>query len=102
MPRPKGIPKTGGRKPGSRNRVTSSTKEWIASVVDNNREQLEKDLKSFDPVERWKVISGLLAFVVPKMSSVNAQIDYERLTDEQLQDVVSEVVKSIDNEDKTE
>lgn len=58
-----------GRPKGSPNRVTGTVKEWIASIIDGNRQQFEKDLKSFEPNERIKVISNLFQYVVPKAST---------------------------------
>lgn len=56
--RPKGIP----------NKVTGTVKEWIASIIDGNRDQFEQDLKSLQPGERIRVISNLLQYIVPKPS----------------------------------
>lgn len=57
--RPKGVP----------NKVTGTVKEWIASIIDSNRQQFEDDLKSLEPNERIKVISNLFQYVVPKAST---------------------------------
>lgn len=35
MPRPAGLPKTGGRKPGSRNKVTADVKEAAQAFTDD-------------------------------------------------------------------
>lgn len=58
--RRKGTEKTGGRKAGTPNKVTGTVKEWIASIIDGNREQFENDLEKLEPGERVRVISNLL------------------------------------------
>lgn len=72
-----------GRPKGSPNRVTGTVKEWIASIIDGNREQFEDDLKKLDAGERVRVISNLLPFVVPKLQSASAQelleVEYKKL-----------------------
>ena len=69
--RRKGTGKTGGRKAGTPNKVSGTVKEWIASIIDGNREQFEKDLEKLEPGERVRVISNLLQYVTPKMQSVS-------------------------------
>ncbi|MFR9543519.1 MAG: hypothetical protein SNH27_15900 [Rikenellaceae bacterium] len=100
MAQPKG--KTGnpnGRPKGSPNKVTTEMKEWVKELIDNNREQLERDLKILDPDERWRVIEKLMSYVMPKMQSVETKIDLNNLTDDQLNAIVGEITKGIDDED---
>ena len=49
MARPKGTPKTGGRVKGTPNKVTYSLKEWITSLIDKQRTQIEQDLQELEP-----------------------------------------------------
>jgi hypothetical protein len=102
MARPKGTPKTGGRQKGTPNRTTASIREWLIDVIGKNQRQIEKDLKELEPGARLQIIARLLPFVVPKMESVNATIDIDKITDEQLDIVIDEITKDIDNgeEDK--
>ena len=53
--RRKGTEKTGGRKAGTPNKVSGTVKEWIASIIDGNREQFEKDLEKLEPGERVRI-----------------------------------------------
>lgn len=66
-----------GRKRGSRNKVTKTLKDYITKLIDDNREQIEKDLKELTPKERLQVIVGLLPYVVPKMHSVEEVLNVE-------------------------
>lgn len=79
----KGSPKTGGRKAGTPNKVTGTVKEWIAAIIDGNREQFEDDLAALEPGERVRIISNLLQYVTPKLQSVSAEelleAEYKRL-----------------------
>jgi hypothetical protein len=98
--RPKGSQKTGGRVKGTPNRVTSDLRTWINDVIDNNRRQIVKDIKRLEPHQRLAIFEKLLGYVIPKMQSVEAQIDLNRLSDEQLDTIIAELSKQIDNDEK--
>ncbi len=62
--RPKGIP----------NKVTQNMREWISALIDNNREQIEEDLKALEPKERVQMFERLMQYVVPKQQAVSADL----------------------------
>jgi hypothetical protein len=66
--------------------------------LNNNRRQIEKDLKELEPQQRVMFFEKLLCYAVPKMQSVDAKIDFSRLSDEQLDKVITEITKDIENE----
>lgn len=86
----------GGRGKGSKNKVTIEVKSWIAQVIDNNREQVENDLLELEPKDRLLILEKLMQYVVPKQQSVQATIDYNRLSDEQLNTVIQELTQNIE------
>ena len=96
--RRKGTGKTGGRKAGAPNKVSGTVKEWIASIIDGNRNQFEDDLKKLEPGERVRIISNLLQYVTPKMqSSSPAEIleaEYKKL-EELLENAPDEAINKI-------
>ena len=86
--RPKGVPI----------KVTGTVKEWIASIIDGNRQQFEEDLTKLDAGERVRIISNLLPFVVPKLQSASAQelleAEYKKL-EELLETAPNEAINEI-------
>ena len=98
MSREKGQPKTGGREKGTPNKVTTDLRTWITELINDNRKQLKKDLKKLEPKERWTVVEKLMSYTIPKMQSVEAKIDLNRLSDEQLNTIIAELSKNIENE----
>ena len=90
--------KTGGRGKGTPNKVTSDLREWIKNLLNNNKTQFENDLKALEPQQRIMVFEKLLNYAVPKMQSIEAAIDFNRLTDEQLDTVINELIKDFCNE----
>lgn len=63
----KGKPKTGGRLPGTCNKLTVDMRERINRLLDDNLEQVEADLKQLDPKERVNAWLRLLEFALPKL-----------------------------------
>jgi len=87
-----------GRPAGTPNKITVEMKTWLSGLVDKNRRQMEKDLKQLQPRERLLILEKLLQYTVPKMQTTTAQIDFGRLSDEQLDTIINELTKDIDNE----
>ena len=58
--------KTGGRTKGTPNKLTNSTRETLADVLnDYTIESLKSDLSDLTPYERIKVIANLYRFALP-------------------------------------
>ncbi|GHV56582.1 hypothetical protein FACS1894182_03420 [Bacteroidia bacterium] len=96
MSRTKGTEKTGGREKGTPNKVTTDLRTWINELLDINRRQIAKDIKRLEPQQRVMIFEKLLSYAVPKMQSVEAKIDINRLTDEQLDTIIVELSKQIE------
>ncbi len=87
-----------GRPKGKPNKVTGEVREWIKAIIDKQRPQLEKDLKALEPAERWRIVEKLMQYVVPKMQAIEANIDFNRLTDEQLDKLAGELLEKAGEE----
>lgn len=68
MARPKndGKGRLGGRAKGTPNKISVTTKEWLAYLIDKNRLQMERDLKQLQPKERLVILEKLMQYVIPK------------------------------------
>ena len=74
MGQPKG--KTGnphGRPKGSPNKATQELREWIAKLIDDNRDQIRKDLKMLEPKERLLVLEKFIQYTLPKPISIDTK-----------------------------
>ena len=85
-----------GRPKGSANKVTSDLREWVRMLIDGNRKQLEKDLLALEPKARWQVVEKLMQYTIPKMQSVEAKIDFDKLSDGQISTVINEITKNLE------
>lgn len=75
--RPKGQPKTGGRKKGTPNKVTADMREWLSGLLNDNRAQITRDFSSLEPTDRLFVFSRLLGYVIPKQQAVTVDARVE-------------------------
>lgn len=99
--RPKGLPRTGGRKRGSTNKVTKDLRETISVFLQNNASKMQEEYEKLDPKDKLAFFEKLIKYSIPVMSSVDQTTtsksfeDYlketsfnqslEKLTDEELQ-----------------
>lgn len=88
----------GGRQKGTPNKVTASVKDWVAQVIDKNRRQMERDIKALEPKDRLQMLEKLMQYVVPKQQAVSANVDFNKLSDEQLDLIVDELTRNINYE----
>ena len=82
-----------GRPAGTPNKVSVSTKEWVAKLINDNRETIEEDLKALPPKERVKIFERLLNYVLPKQAAVQTSVDFNSLTDVQLDEVINRLTE---------
>lgn len=68
--RPKGIPKTGGRKPGSGNKLQVELRLRIKQFLDNNFNKIEKDFEKLEPEKRILFYEKLLNYVISKKTDI--------------------------------
>ena len=86
--------KTGGRQAGTPNRNTKDLRQWVTAFIAANTEQIESDWQQLEPKERIQMFEKLLKYTLPQLQSVSNKIDFENMTDEQLDTIISELKKS--------
>ena len=79
----------GGRPPGTKNKATISTRLFLNKFMEKNRSQLQKDWIVLEPYQRVQMFEKMIAFILPKMSS----IEIENLPEEQLDEIINRLIK---------
>lgn len=64
-----------GRPKGTPNKITQDVRQWISTVIEDNRKQMEQDLKAIEPKERLAILERLMQYIVPKQQAVSAEIE---------------------------
>lgn len=65
----------GGRAAGTKNKATTTMRDFLTDFADRNRAQIEADFAALEPRERLEIWVKLLPYVTPKLESVAAKID---------------------------
>ena len=65
----KGI-KTGGRKQGSKNRLTGTVKEMLHLAIKNEIQHLPRTIEMLEPREKVDAIIKLLPYLIPKADQI--------------------------------
>ncbi|MBO4543523.1 MAG: hypothetical protein J5725_10135, partial [Bacteroidales bacterium] len=71
-------------------------RQWLSTVIDKNRRQMERDLKALEPKERLQMLEKLMQYVIPKQQAAALEIDYTKLTDGQLDTIINQITEGID------
>ncbi|MFV0227475.1 hypothetical protein OBK05_07240 [Empedobacter falsenii] len=69
--------KTGGRKKGVENKVTSDIREKFNQLLTDNLETISDDLKELSPKDRINVLLQLSKFVLPQLKSTEITTNLE-------------------------
>lgn len=89
----------GGRAKGTPNRQTNALREWVICLLNDNREQVEKDLKTLTPKERVQSLFKLLDFCLPKLQSVSTRINFDDMSDADIDNFIARMIESESNYD---
>ena len=68
-----------GRPKGSPNKTTMELRQFVQNLLQDNQNQIVKDLKKVKPEQRLAIYEKMLQYVVPKQQSIDikAQIEAE-------------------------
>lgn len=90
-----------GRPKGSMNEKTSYIREWIVSLIGSNAQSMMQDFARLSLEDRWQVVIKLMPYVLPKQTEakISGQLDFNSLTDEQLDEVINSIASKITSED---
>jgi len=83
-----------GKPPGARNKTGLQLRETITNFLSENFPKVIEDFNSLKPRDRVKLYCDLLQYGLPKLQSVSLGFDLERLTDDQLDEVIEQLKQS--------
>ena len=100
IPGESGNPK--GRKPGATNKVAKPIKEQLNNFLNEKILELPEIWTKLTPRDRAGFIKDLVPYYIPKLQTIEAHLEYNRLTDENLDRIVSDLLNNIQNDTTNE
>lgn len=90
-----------GRPRGSTNEKTKYIREWVISLIGSNAQSMAENFKQLTSKEKWRVITQLMPYVLPKQSeaTVKADVNFSQLSDEQVDNIIGEIQKNMLNDE---
>lgn len=77
-----------GRPKGSPNKMSAQLRETITDFLEDNFEKVISDFEELTPRDRVKFYCDLLQYGLPRLQAVQVESEFERLSDEQLQEII--------------
>jgi hypothetical protein len=84
----------GGRPKGAKDKATRELRDWVQRFLERKTYDLEKSWKELKPEQKFALFEKLLAYTLPKPQTIDLNIDLERLSEEQLDQIINKLINS--------
>ncbi len=81
-----------GRPQGAKDKATKDLREKVKCFLDDNFDTVQSDFLKMDPVQRCQFYERLLKYAVPTMTNQSINLNYEEMTESQLDDIVTKII----------
>ena len=85
----------GGRPLGAANKATAKLRQTISDFLDEQFVKVKDDFTKLKPRDRVRLYIELLQYSVPKLQSVQLETDFDRMPDDQLQEIIDVLTQRI-------
>lgn len=72
--------KTGGREPGTPNRLTKELRSVLKNIIADELDELQGTLKKLESKERIEVLIKLMAYVMPRALNIEQHTEMKTYT----------------------
>ncbi|MEI6050057.1 MAG: DUF5681 domain-containing protein [Bacteroidota bacterium] len=87
-----------GRKKGAINKVAKPVKEQLSNFLNEKLSELPAIWNKLTPRDRAGFIKDMIPYFIPRMQSIEAYLEYDKLTDEGLKQIVTDILNNIEND----
>ena len=70
-------------------------RSWFSKLIDKNRDQIQRNLTALPSKERLQVLEKFMQYTIPKMQNAEAKLDLDKLRDEQIDQIVTELAENL-------
>ena len=87
--------KTGGRRPGTPNKVTTDLRQRISNLIEKNFDRIESDFNKLDSEKRLTILEKYLKYCLPPLQNMNLQAEIKTQLDEMNDQQLNELAEKI-------
>lgn len=80
-----------GKPLGTKNKASAQLRQMIEGFLTDNFQTIQSDFNSLSAKDRAKIYCDLLQYGLPKLQAISTDLEFERLTDEQLNEIVTKL-----------
>ena len=91
-----------GRPPGAKNKVNTELRSLINNFLNAEFKTVKRAFKKLDPKDQIKAYTDLLNYGLPKLQATSHDINFENMTEEQLDHIINQLKAGAENEQTTE
>lgn len=81
-----------GRKKGTPNKATGELRDKIKLFLNDNFETVQTEFKKLDSVQKLTFYEKLIKFIVPVMGTNEIKLDFDSLTESQLDEIIIRIL----------
>ncbi|MBK7628108.1 MAG: hypothetical protein IPJ16_13095 [Bacteroidales bacterium] len=87
-----------GRKPGAINKVAKPVKAQLSSFLNEKLTELPALWDKLTARDRVALLKDLFPYFLPKLQNIEAHLEYDRLTDEGLKQIATDILNSLQDD----
>jgi len=87
---------------GVPNKATKKAKTFLIEFLEDDQPTAIEDWTNLDPRERWNIRTKLYDYVTPKMSRTDMHIDVSKLSDEEVNELLTRALEMAENNPEDE
>ncbi|MFM7055275.1 MAG: DUF5681 domain-containing protein [Bacteroidota bacterium] len=80
-----------GKPIGTKNKASAQLRQMIEGFLTDNFQTIQSDFNNLPAKDRAKLYCDLLQYGLPKLQAISTDLEFERLTDEQLNEIVTKL-----------
>ena len=90
-----------GRPRGSTVEKTKYIRDWLTSLIGSNAQSLTENFKHLPSKDKWRVITQLMPYVIPKQTETKVKADGNcaQRSDEQGDNIISQISTEMLNDE---
>lgn len=90
-----------GKAIGTKNKTSERLRLTISNFLELEFPTIRRDFKKLSPRDRAKLFVDLMPFAVAKLQAVSIDMDFNKMSEQQLDDIINELTKKAHEQQQT-